>query len=125
VRCWRSPRIVSALTITQNQSAALERLYVEGLPTQQHASEDVTFLTEEIVKRLDDGLYDDEQLHLTERLAGALVKQCELRHDALELAVQVLTAPQRGQLARLLAEDGIGERGAPERSARSARVRNR
>jgi hypothetical protein len=90
--------------MTQQQSAAIERVYVESLPARQRAVEEVIGLSEDIATRLHDGLYDDEQLQLTAKLAGALTKQRELRRRTFELSVQVLTPPQRDKLTRLIAD---------------------
>jgi hypothetical protein len=109
VRWWWSPPIALALAITPRQSAALDRLYEESLLPGQHASEAIMGLTDEIAKRLRDGLYDEELLHDTERLVGARLKQCELRRHALKRAVQVLTPNQRVKLTRLIAEKRIVE----------------
>jgi hypothetical protein len=109
VRWWWSPPIVSALAMTEQQSTAIERLYQESLPMRQHASEDETGLTDDIVKRLDDGLYDDELLHITERLAGAWVKQRDVRRQTFNRAVQVLTPRQRDKLTYEIAERQIVE----------------
>lgn len=70
----------------------------------QRASEDEMGLTDDIVKRLDDGLYDDEQLHLTERLAGAWVTQREVGRQTFNRAVQVLTPHQRDKLTHVIAD---------------------
>jgi hypothetical protein len=107
VRWWWSPPIVSALALTQQQSAALEKLYRESLPTRQRASEDVVGLTDNIASRLQDELYDDELLHLTARLAGARLKQYDLQRAGIELAVHVLTPSQRAELTRLIVEKRI------------------
>jgi hypothetical protein len=107
VRWWWSPPIVSALALTQQQSAALEKLYRESLPTRQHASEDVVGLTDDIATRLQDELYDDELLHLTAKLAGARLKQYDLQRAGIESAVHVLTPSQRDELTRLIVEKRI------------------
>ena len=95
--------------MTEQQSTTIERLYEESLPIRQHASEDEMGFTIDIIKRLRDGLYDEELLHANERLAAAQDKQCELRLQALERAVRVLTPNQRGKLRRLIAEKRIVE----------------
>lgn len=90
--------------MTQQQSAAIEHVYEESLPAQQRAGEDVIGLSEDIATRLGDGLYDNEQLRLTEKLARTLTKQRELRRRAFERAVQFLTPAQRDKLTRLIAD---------------------
>jgi hypothetical protein len=101
---WWSPSVVSALRLTATQSMAIERLYQDSLPAQQHASEEVFGLTGQIAHRIDAGDYDDESLHLTERLAKAQSTECEVRRHMLELAAHALSLEQRERLSRLLGE---------------------
>ena len=108
-RWWWSPATVSALGLTQEQSVELEGLYQQSLPTWEHAGEDVVGLTDNIETRISDELYDDALLHLTEKLAEVRHKQDKLRRAGIELAVHVLTPPQRDKLTRLIVEKRIIE----------------
>jgi hypothetical protein len=101
---WWSPSVVSALRLTATQSMAIERLYQDSLPAQQHASEEVFGLTGQIAHRIDAGDYVDESLHLTERLAKAQSTEREVRRHMLELADRALSPEQRERLSRLVDE---------------------
>ena len=107
VRWWCSPTVVSALRLTAEQSAAIDRLYQDSLLAQRHGSEDVFGLTGQIAKRMEAGDYDDDTLRLTERLAKAQSAQREVRRQMLELAVGALSPQQRETLSRLVGEKHV------------------
>ena len=109
VRWWWSPRIVSALAMTRQQSTTIERLYVESLPMRQQASQEEMAFAEDVAERLRDGPYDDELLRSTERMAGAWVQQRNVRLQTFNRAVLVLTPNQRDELTHVIAEKRIVE----------------
>jgi hypothetical protein len=104
VRWWCSPTVVSALRLTAEQSAAIDRLYQDSLPARRHGSEEVFGLTGQIAKRIEAGDYDDDTLRLTERLAKAQSAQRQVRRQMLELAAGALSPQQRETLSRLVGE---------------------
>ena len=90
---------MSALRLTPEQAAAVERLYQASLPARRQASEERFGLTGRIAKRIEAGDDDDEPLHLTEKLAKAQSAQCDLRRQMLRLWVELgLVTP--GDLSR-------------------------
>jgi hypothetical protein len=99
---WWSPSVVSALRLTAEQSATIEREYQESLPARRRACEEVFSLTREIANRIDAGDYDDDLLHLTERLAKAESTEGEVRRRMLERANRALSPEQRVSLSQLL-----------------------
>jgi Spy/CpxP family protein refolding chaperone len=107
VRWWSSPTVVSALGLTAEQTVAIERLYQDSLPARRHASEELCGLTGQIASRIEAGEYDDESLHLTERLAKAQSAQRDARRQMLELAARALSPEQRETLSRLVGEKRV------------------
>src|SRR4029077_9604536 len=68
VRWWWSPTVVAAIGIPPEQSAAIEGVYEDSLPAQQHASEDVIDATARVADLIRAQVFDDELLRLTEKL---------------------------------------------------------
>ena len=101
IRWWWSPTVVAALGITSEQAAAIERAYEDSLPAQRHASEEVIDATARVADLIRAQVYDDQLLHLTERLAQAHSTQSELHRKLLERAARALTPEQRRMLGRL------------------------
>jgi len=101
VRWWMSPSIVRAVGIDTTQIARIEGEYERDSHALEEASETVISLTESVREHLRNG-YFDEMRPLTEQLAAARRRQCDLRRRALEVSSRSLTAPQRERLRRLL-----------------------
>lgn len=108
-RWWCSPSIISALTLTQEQSAAIEQLYEDSLPTRQQTSESVMRLTVHASDLIYQRAYDGELLQTTGELARVRAEEADIRRRALERTERVLTQGQRLRLAQLLALDRLME----------------
>lgn len=102
VRWWMSPSVAADVGITPNQAATIEGLYEHDLAARREASQNVMRLTASVGDYLNAGFYDDMR-PLTERLAAADRRQCELRRRLLELSGAPLTAAQRARLRALIA----------------------
>ena len=104
VRWWWSPTVVAVLGITPEQSAAIERSYENSLPAQRHASEEVIDTTGRIVDLIRAQVYDEQLLHMTEKLVNAYSSQDEVQQKMREGAAHALTREQRQKLIRLIAQ---------------------
>ena len=102
VRWWRSPRVVSSLRLTPEQSMVVDEFDQSSWPAQWHASEDLCELTTQIDERVREGNIDDQLLHLTEKLAEIQSVQREQRGRVQELASRVLSPQQFGTLRGLV-----------------------
>ena len=100
-RWWCSPAIVSALTITQEQATAIERLYEDSLPIRRQTSERAMRLTVHVSDLIHRGAFGRELLQATAELAGVHAEEADIRRRMVENSVRVLTHEQRAQLARL------------------------
>jgi Spy/CpxP family protein refolding chaperone len=109
VRWWWSPTVVAVLRITPEQSAAIERAYEDSLPAQRHASEDVIDTTGRVVDLIRAAVYDDQLLHMTEKLVNAYSSQDEVQQKMRERAAHALTLEQRQKLIRLIAQKRVLE----------------
>ena len=108
-RWWCSPAVVSALTITQEQAIAIERLYEASLPIRRQTSERAMGLTVRVSDLIHRGVFDRELLQATAELAGVHAEEADVRRRTLENTERVLTQEQRAHLARLLALNGLME----------------
>jgi len=102
-RWWSSPSIVSALGISSEQSATIEQLYEQSLEARRHASEEVMELTGQITELILARVFDEQLLHLTEKLTKARYDQGELSRRMFDLAAQTLTPEQREMATHLSA----------------------
>jgi Spy/CpxP family protein refolding chaperone len=100
-RWWSSPSIVSALGVTPQQLATIERMYEDSLTVTRYASEEATQLTEQITELIVSRVYDERLLHLTEKLEDVRRDQCELRRRMFDSVAQALTPEQREMMAAL------------------------
>jgi hypothetical protein len=108
-RWWCSPSIIAALMLTQEQSAAIEQLYQDSLPTRRQTSEQVMRLTVHASDLIYQRVFDDELLQTTSELVRVRAEEADIRRRALEHTERVLTQGQRLHLAQLLALDGLME----------------
>ena len=88
---------------------AVERLYQEALPARNRASEEVTYLDEELKYSKQWNGSDDELRRLTEELARARITECELRRQMLERIIEPLSEKQREQLSDLVRHNRVME----------------
>lgn len=103
VRWWQSPGLVAALHLTAAQSSALNDGYEKTLPELRRMSEQITELTDEVVRLNEVGAPDVELMPATERLARAI---SERRGRSIAFSATIDLVLDRGQrqiLADLIA----------------------
>lgn len=108
-RWWCSPEVVSALTITPEQAAVIERLYEDSLPGRRQTSEQAMRLTVRVADLIHQGMFGGELLRATEELAGIRAEEGDIRRHTFAVTARVLTRTQRAHLARLLAQHQLME----------------
>ena len=116
VRWWWSPRDATLVGLTPQQAMAVERLYQEDLPARNRASQEVTYLEEELKYSRQWDASDDELIRLTEELANARLVDCELRLQMLQRMSELLSARQREQLTGLVSQNRFMESTCPTTS---------
>jgi hypothetical protein len=109
VRWWWSPSDAALVGLTPQQAMAVERLYQEDLSARNRASQEVTYLEEELKYSRQWDAADDERQRLTEELAKARVVDCGLRRRMLQRMSDLLSARQREQLTGLVSQNRFME----------------
>ena len=113
VRWWWSPGDAALVGLTPQQAMAVERLYQEDLPARNRASQEVTYLEDELKYSRQWDAADVSGNVLPRNLRRLGFVDCELRRRMLQRMSELLSEKQREHLSDLVRHNRVMESTCP------------